>query len=74
MDVRALRKKAGLTQLELARRSHIGRVRISFFECQYVKPTSREELAIHRALLSAAEERAEALKELARQHALELAG
>lgn len=74
MDIRGLRRKAGLTQLQLARLCRIGRVRISFFECRYLKPTPQEEIAIHKVLLEAAEERAEEIRKLARQRAISLAG
>lgn len=74
MDLRTIRRKAGLTQLQLSRRSHVSRVRISLMECKHIRPSWREQVAIDKALLEAAEERAEQIRKLARQRAVALAG
>lgn len=55
MNLRALRRTARLTQLELSQRTGIDRAKLSFAECGYVQLNPDEAAAIKRAITEAAE-------------------
>jgi transcriptional regulator with XRE-family HTH domain len=57
MDVRRLRKAARMTKWELAERTRISRMRLSFAECGYLSLTPAELSAVERATVSGAQER-----------------
>ncbi len=54
MDLRQLRRSARLTQFELAQRTGINRVRLSFAECGYTVLSRAEQDAIRTAIAGAA--------------------
>jgi len=58
MDIRQLRRTSQVTQLELAQRTGISRVRISFAECGYISLSTQELALVRQALLDAVDARA----------------
>jgi transcriptional regulator with XRE-family HTH domain len=71
VDLRAIRRTARLTQLEVSRRTGIDRAKLSFAECGYVELSSDEQAAIRKAIAEAADNHAaqvrRALEELERE-------
>jgi transcriptional regulator with XRE-family HTH domain len=60
--LRELREAAGLTQLELAKRAHLDRTRVSLSESGYVQLSAAEEERIRAVVLEAARARAAKLQ------------
>jgi transcriptional regulator with XRE-family HTH domain len=63
-NLRELREASGLTQLELAKRAHIDRTRLSLFESGYVRISAGDEERIRAVVLEAAREQATRLQGL----------
>jgi len=63
MDVRALRKEARLTQMELAVKSGVSRVRLSLAECHYIELRPEEYKALRDAVAADIQNRAENVRE-----------
>ena len=63
MDIRKLRRIAGLSQFALSANIGISRMRLSLAECNYIWLTPEEMSAIERVILADVQER---LKELSR--------
>jgi transcriptional regulator with XRE-family HTH domain len=62
VQLRQLRKAARLTQLELSQRTGIERTRVSFAECDYVRLSNQEEVAVRRAVAESVESRSEQVR------------
>jgi transcriptional regulator with XRE-family HTH domain len=62
MDLKELRKMAGLTQWELAQRCGVSRMRLSLAECEQVELRPEETIATRKILLERIESRAAQLK------------
>jgi transcriptional regulator with XRE-family HTH domain len=57
MNLKQLRKMAALTQLELAQRCGVSRMKLSLAECGYVDLYPEELAGVHKTLLDAIEKR-----------------
>lgn len=62
MDLKQLRKLAGLTQFELAQRCGVSRMRLSLAECGQVKLREDEQSAVRTVLIESIETRASQLR------------
>jgi len=62
MDLRQLRKMAGLTQWELAQRCGVSRMRLSLAECGQVELSAEEEADVRGVLLEVIKARAAQLR------------
>lgn len=67
MDIKQIRKASGLTQIELAQRVKVSRVRLSLAECGYIVLDPEELEAIKQTALVEAESRAARLKSYPRR-------
>ena len=63
--IQELRTMAGLTQFDLAKRSGVGRTRLSLAECGHIELRTKEYEAIERALIRAVQRRIAELRLLA---------